>query len=81
MDLTVHITIPRRDWPTDRANWQDEPEVADARLGRAVREETHAAMEKLERRAGSRPDLRTIEITLVDTARAEIVDDPEAHKP
>lgn len=80
-DLTVHITIPRREWPADKSNWNLDIEEADRNFGRAVREEAYKAIEKLEARSGSRPDMRTIEITFVDTAYAEIEDDPTDHTP
>lgn len=80
-DVTVHVTIPRREWVADSVIYLDDVEVADRRFGRAVREEVAAALSKLERRLSGRANLRTIEITLVETARAEVTDDPEAHTP
>jgi hypothetical protein len=77
-DVTVHITLPRREWSPDE--FALEHDEQDQRLGRAIREETRAGLTRLTDRNSS-ARVKTIEITLVDTARAEIEDDPEAHTP
>lgn len=80
MSVTVHITIPRRQWETP--NFLDTDDH-DRELGRAIREESEKGLASLRGRGipGAQLVLSTVEITLTDTARAEIVDDPEAHTP
>lgn len=81
MSLTVHITIPRREWEIPLGVYEGfGMEEFDRRLGSAIRQETARGIEALRTRATVKPsDLTTIEITLVETARANFEENPEAH--
>lgn len=80
IDVTLHLTVPRQLWSdAERPYAEDEPKV---KLGDFLVGETREGLARLRGRNGAanyRPHV--IEITLTDTARAEIEADPDAHTP